>query len=326
MGRAYLANMKMTVQFASLALVLSCAPLICEGNSVASVPADIQHFGPLLVVATHEDSPNPETYRGDLFSDKAEERMRLLRAIGIESNPELHELWSAFLRDHAGDDQNKAIAQFISGGMMEWNFGEPGSKQVVLGAAFDESSDHPLELDAVFNEKDGHWTHVATLACRCQMGDDAEPNNYMHPGTPLPHQEWVITLHQRTDEGHLEYHAQEIRFRLHGGALWPLIEFESRSTVCPRGSAYGLNCSVVKTDIESAKLIGKKNELVPGFVPVSWSGKPPQKDMASMLLYNPVCKPYTWNETLFSYVPSNFKPTICGPFPPAPKKPATIPK
>jgi len=62
--------------------------------------------------------------------------MRLLRAIGIESIPELHELWSAFHRDHAGENRDKVIAQFISGGMMEWNFGESGSKQVVLHAGF----------------------------------------------------------------------------------------------------------------------------------------------------------------------------------------------
>ncbi len=301
--------MKWVAQFVSCVLALAGAPLFA--NSVISVPADVQHFGPLLVVATHEDSPNPETYRADLFSDKAEERMRLLRAIGIESIPELRELWSEFLRDHAGEDQNKVIAQRISGGMLEWNFGEPGSKQVVLNAGFDDSTDHPFELRAIFNQKSGHWTHVATLACRCQMGDDAEPSNYMHPGKPLPQQEWVITLHHQT-ENPTGYHRKEIRFRLRGNALWPLIEFESMSTICPQGSSYGPNCNVVKTDFESAKLINEDNEVIPGFVLISWSGKPPQKDMAAMVLYNPHCTPYSWNETAFAYIPSTLKPVVCG--------------
>lgn len=289
---------------------LPCASLFGAGNSVVSVPADVQHFGPLLVVATHEDSPNPETYRSDLFSEKAEERMRLLRAIGIESIPELHELWTAFLRDHAGEDQNKVIAQRISGGMLEWNFGEPGFKQVVLGAGFDESADHPFELRAVFNQKDGHWIHVATLACRCQMYDNGEPFN-LHPGRPMPKQEWAITLHRRTEDDS-EYHAKEIRFRLRGSALWPLIEFESRSTICPQGSSYGSNCNVVKTDLGPAKLISEDKKLIPGFVLISWSGKPPQKDMAAMILYNPHCTPYSWDETAFAYVPSPLKPVACG--------------
>ena len=239
--------------------------------------------------------------------------MRLLRAIGIESIPELHELWNAFLRDHAGEDQNKVIAQSISGGMLEWNFGEPGSKQTVLDAGFDEVTEHPLQLRAIFNLKDGHWWHVATVACRCQTTDDAEPNNYMHPGKLLPQQEWVVTIHlHQGSENHLEYHAKEIRFRLRGSALWPLIEFESRSTICPQGSSYGSNCNVVKTDLEPAKLISEDKKLIPGFVLISWSGKPPQKDMAAMMLYNPHCTPYTWDEAAFAYVPSPLKPVACG--------------
>jgi hypothetical protein len=302
--------MKWAVQCVSFVLALAYAPPFATANSLLSVPADIQHFGPLLVVATHEDFPDPETYRSDLFSDKAEERMRLLRAIGIESIPELHELWSAFLRDHAGEDQNRVIAQFISGGMLEWNFGEPGSKQVVLEAGFDEPTGHPLELRVVFNQKDGHWTHIATLACRCQMYDSGDPFN-PHPGRPLPRQEWVITLHNHTEDD-LEYHAKEIRFRLRGDRLWPLIEFESRSTICPQGSSYGPNCNVVKTDLDPAKLIGQNKELIPGFVLISWSGKPPAKDLMATMLYNPVCKPFTWDDASFSYLPSPLKPELCG--------------
>jgi len=303
--------MKWAAQFVSCVLALAGVPLLA--NSVVSVPADVQHFGPLLVVATHDESPNPETYRSDLFSDKAEKRMRLLRTIGIESIPELHELWTAFLRDHAGEDQNKVIAQTISGAMLEWNFGEPGSKQVVLDAGFDEQTDHPLELRAVFNLKDGHWQHVATLACRCQMGDDAKPDSYsyMRLGKPLPQQEWVITLHHRTGNP-TAYHRKEIRFRLRGSALWPLIEFESMSTICPQSLSYGPNCNVVKTDLESAKLINEDKEVIPGFALISWSGKPPQKDMAAMVLYDPHCTPYYWDETAFAYMPSDLKPVACG--------------
>jgi len=307
---------------ACFVLALICAPLICPGRSVVSVPADVQHFGPLLVVATHEDSPDPETYRGDLFSDKAEERMRLLRAIGIESIPELHNLWTAFLRDHAGEDQNRVIAQSIGGGTEELNFGEPGSKQVDLEAGFDESSDHPFELHAIFNQKDGQWTHIATLACRCLMQESGDPVN-SYSGRPLPRQEWVVTLHRRTEDPP-EHHGREIRFRIRGSRLMPLIDFESGSTICPQGSSYGPNCSVVETSLEPAKLIGENQELMPGFVLISWSGKPPTRDMAAMLLYNPKCVSYTWNEASFSYAPTDLKPRACGAASAPTKKPAGI--
>jgi hypothetical protein len=285
------------------------------------VPADVQHFGPLLVVATHEDSPDPETYRGDLFSDKAEERMRLLRAIGIESIPELHNLWTAFLRDHAGEDQNRVIAQSIGGGTEELNFGEPGSKQVDLEAGFDESSDHPFELHAIFNQKDGQWTHIATLACRCEMGGYGEPDNFMHPGKPLPQQEWVVTLHRRTEDD-MEYHAQEIRFRLRGGLLWPLIEFESRFGIRSRGFSDGLNKAGI-TRLEPAKLIGENDEPIPGFVLISYQ-ETMNPEVKVQRLYDPKCSAYTWNEALFSYVPSSFKPKTCGLPVPAPKKPLVL--
>lgn len=88
-----------------------CAPLTCAANSVISVPTDIQHFGPLVVAATHDDSPDPETYRSELFSGNATERMRLLRVIGFGSIPELQELWSVFLRDHKEEDSDKVISQ-----------------------------------------------------------------------------------------------------------------------------------------------------------------------------------------------------------------------
>jgi len=236
--------------------------------------------------------------------------MRLLRAIGIESIPELHDLWTAFLRDHAGEDQNKVIAQSIGGGTEELNFGEPGSKQVDLEAGFDESSDHPFELHAIFNQKDGHWTHIATLACRCQMYESGDPNN-PHPGRPMPMQEWVVTLHRRTEDPP-EYHGREIRFRIRDNRLMPLIDFESGSTICPQGSSYGPNCNVVKTSLEPAKLIGENQELIPGFVLISWSGKPPTRDMAAMLLYNPKCVSYSWDEASFAYVPSQYKAFSCG--------------
>jgi len=273
-------------------------------------PPDVQHFGLLVVVAFHDDAPDPVTFRGDLLGDNQEERMRALRAMGIESSPELRELWTDFLHDHAGEGADKGVMQFISGGMLEWNFGEPGSKQAVLGAGFDEQTERPLELSAIFNLKDGRWRHVATIACRCQMSDDAEPFN-LHPGRPLPAQEWIVSLHIRNEQAN-EYHREEIRFRLRNERLWPLIQFESWGMNCPQGYPLGPNCHVIETNLEPARLAGTNREQIPGFVLISWSGSPLQNEMAAMKLNNPSCKPYTWDETSFSYFPSQLKPVTCG--------------
>ncbi|MGA3082325.1 MAG: hypothetical protein ABSD44_13300 [Terracidiphilus sp.] len=45
--------------------------------------------------------------------------MRTLRAIGIDSSPELHELWVAFLHDHSGENEAKGVMQCISGELSE---------------------------------------------------------------------------------------------------------------------------------------------------------------------------------------------------------------
>lgn len=302
--------MKKSAYFALIFLAAACAHVLGAGSTVVTVPPDVQHFGPLLVVAFHDDSPNPETYRGDLFSEKADARMHLLRAIGIEAVPELHEIWSGFLLDHAGEDQNKVIAQFISGGMLDWNFGEPGSKQVVLFAGFDETTEHPLETDAVFNLKDRRWTHVATLACRCQMGDEGDP--FGDPRHPLPKQEWVISLDDRNDSIG-EYRSRELRFRLRGGVLWPLIDFVRWSTVCPLGSSYGPKCNVAETSLEPAKLMGNNDNVISGFVLITRNGTSPPCDKCGLILYNPKCSSYLWDEQNYSYQPTSYKPVNCGP-------------
>jgi hypothetical protein len=308
--------MNPTARCALLVPVLVCVLLARAGNSVISIPAEIQHFGPLLVVATHDESPDPETLRSDLFSSNKEDRIRLLRAIGVESIPELRELWVEFLHDHTSDEA-RAITQSISGGLEEVNIGGQGSRQTILDTGFDDTTERPLELRAVFDWDDGRWTHVATLACRCQMTDNEDPF-YPHPGRPLLPQEYVVSLHRRFSSG--EYHREEIRFRLRGGLLWPLIDFESTFVKCPQGVSYSPACSVVETFLESAKLISNGGKIVPGFVLTLMNGQPPPCDMCGLILRNPKCSAYLWDENAFAYVPSPLKPKTCGPQAPRRKR------
>ena len=309
---------------AAVVLMLALARKGVGQNSVPSPPPDVQHFGPLVVVSFNEDAPDPVTFRGDLLGGKRDDRVRALRAIGIDSSPELQKLWTAFLTDHSGENDDKVLMQFISGGMMEWNFGETGSKQAVLGAGFDELTDHPLELSAVFNLKDGRWRHVATIGCRCQMTDDAEPFN-PHPGRPLPPQEWVVSLGERNEVAHT-YHLQEIRFRLRDERLRQLIQFESLSEICPNGIQPGAACDLVRSFLEKSRLLNGQGDEVPGYVVISWDGTESLGSKGILPLRNPRCTAYTWDEIAFSYIPSQLKPKSCGPVPTPTKMPATTPE
>jgi hypothetical protein len=313
--------MNPAVRFASFMLALFAASLAYAGNSVISVPAEMQHFGPLLVAATDEESPVPDTMRGDLFGNDMDGRIRLLRAFEVDTIPQLHELWAEFLRSHAGDE-DRAITQSIGGALEEVNIGDPGSKQMILEADFDAATDLPFELRAVFDWKAGLWKHVATLACRCRMTDSGDPLN-PRPGYPLLPQEYLVSIQRRPDNG--EYHREEIRFRLRGGLLWPLIDFESMLMKCPQGASYGPSCSVVETSLEPTKLTANDGKVMQGFALVSRSGHPPPCDMCGLLLRNPKCSAYLWDENAFAYVPTQFESINCG-LPERPPRSATASK
>lgn len=299
-------------RFALFFVALVCAISANSQIGALNLPPVVQRFGPLVVVAFDEEAADPVMLRTDMFSDRKEDRLRTIRAMGMESDPELRALWSRFFSDHAGQGDDKGIMQFISGGMLDWNFGEAGSKQYVLGMGFDELTERPLKITAVFESRANKWRHVATLACQCQMNDTGEPFN-PHPGKyPIPSQEWVVTLPRGTDD-HDESHTTEIRFRLRGGRLWPLIQFENWHHQCPVGMPYGSSCNVVESRLEKATLVDTQGRFLKGFVLISWSGSPPPCEKCGMLLHYPRCCAYVWDESAFQYLPTEFKPIHCGP-------------
>ena len=302
--------MNPAVRFAWFVLASASVVPLPGQTAPPNRPHAIQHFGPLLVVAFNDGSPDPVTLRGDLLGVNKEERMRALRAMGIESSPELRELWSGFLRDHAGDSDDKSVMQFISGGMLNWNFGDPGAEPAVLDAGFDEETDHPLEMRAVFVPGKSAWRHVATVACRCQMFDGGQPFNE-HPERPDPRQEWVITLVPRMDETTLETHWSEIQFRLRNHRLWSLIQLESRSRKCLTRADIAGNCDFTSAELEKAPLVDGKGKLTPGYVVITRAGHEDPRRMVQ-LAHDRSCKAYVWDESEFEYLPSPLKPRSCG--------------
>jgi hypothetical protein len=316
--------MMRTVQFIAFLLALAPHGIVCAQNMQSSLPPTnlppiVQHFGPLVIVAFDKASSDPVTIRQQFFSDKKEDRLNAMRAMGVESSPDLYALWSAFLAAHANEPDDKGVMQVTSGGETPYSFGDPGLKQVVMEAGFDEASGHPLVFDAVYERSRSGWKHMATIACLCQWMDREVPV-LLRPYLPHPPGEWAITLWSHT-EGDEESHRREIRFKLRSGRLWPLIDFESMFTTCPQGSSYGPDCKILKTELEATKLIDEKKELVKGYTLVSWSGSPPSCDKCALLLYHPQCTSYLWDEAAFAYVPSLLKPVACG----GPSKPTSSP-
>ncbi|HEV2132859.1 MAG TPA: hypothetical protein VGR47_01225 [Terracidiphilus sp.] len=259
--------MKPAARSACLLFAFATPSLAFAQSGSRVIPPVAQHFGPLAVVAFNEESPDPVTLRDDLLAGDRSRRMRALRAMGVESNPELQALWTAFLQAHVGESDSKGVMQFISGGMVESNFGDPGSKQYVLNAGFDEGTEHPLELRGVFERLNGQWHHTATIACRCSMYDTTEP--LRDPARPNQLQEWAISLPRRVIGTANESRTSEIRFRMRDGRLWRLIQFESSSETCPNDTPSSAHCRFLRSFLQRATLLGEKGNQVPGFVVIT---------------------------------------------------------
>jgi hypothetical protein len=314
--------MKTAARVAACAVALAAAPLFTSAQSTIPVSPEVQHFGPLVVVAFHQDWPDPESYRSDLFTENAEGRRRLLRALGFESSPDLKALWLQFLKEHPEKDEEKILAEFASGGLLPSNLRLSKSEPLDLSLGFEGSSEHPFEIRGFYNLREGHWRHIATLACDCTMSDQTEPF-ILRPGQTTRPEEYVVSIPRKDDLG--DYHRKEIRFRWKDGYLRHLIDFESTWMNCPQGTSYGPACTVVETSLEPTRLRKGDSESFSGFALVSRSGHPTSCDKCVLMLRDPKCVSYVWDESTFSYRPSDLNPAYCGapPIPPR-KPPATL--
>lgn len=301
--------MKPAARSACLLFALATPTFAFAQSGPRVLPSEVQHFGSLVVVAFNEESPGPVTLRDDLLSGDKSRRIRALRAIGVQSKPELQELWTAFLNAHAGESESKGVMQLISGGMVEWNFGDPGSKQYVLNAGFDEGTDRPLELRGVFARLNGQWRHTATVACRCLMHDAAEP--LWDPSRPNQPQEWAISLPERANDAAHGSRTSEIRFRMRDGRLWRLIQFESHSEKCPNLPKPSRRCTFFSSSLQKATLLGQRGNQIPGYVVISWTGEE-DPNLNVQRVRDPHCTAFVWDADSFAYLPSSLKPKTCG--------------
>src|SRR5580698_4915258 len=162
------------------ALVFLCLLVGCRTNRPDSHKPDItpkarvQHFGPMINAELDEVSPDPETYRIALFTQNADGRRGLLRALGLAKVPEIDSAWREFLKAHPEKTEDALLAAFASAGILDEPL-EPHSRQVVLDLGFSEDTEHPFGIIALFNQRNGGWRHIATFACVCSLGDSTDP-------------------------------------------------------------------------------------------------------------------------------------------------------
>jgi hypothetical protein len=297
------------------ALIILCLLAGCRTNPSESQrptttsQAQVQHFGSMIYAEMDEESPDPETYRTALFTENADGRRGLLRALGLKGVPEIDSAWQEFLKAHPEKAEDALLAAFASGGILDEPL-EPHSRQVVLDIGFNEDTEHPFGIIALFDQRSGGWRHIATFACACALGDSIDPLD--DPKHRAPVHDLVIGTRSGEPSAGRGYLLHEAHFRMKNGTLRPLIDFEMMRDQCPSGSLDGPACTMWETRLEKEMLVDKQGTTRPGFALVTMNGHPPACEMCAMLLRDPTCVAYLWDEVQFRYVSTEMVPVRCG--------------
>jgi hypothetical protein len=299
------------------ALIFLCLLGACKANPPGSQKpsaiseAHVRQFGPLIDVEMNEESPNPETYRTALFTQNAEGRRGILRALGLGKIPEIDSTWQEFLKAHPEKSEDALLAAFASASVLDEPL-EDHSRQVVLDLGFNEDSEHPFGIVSLFNQRNGSWQHIATFACACGLGYSTDPLDDLKHRAPV-HDLVIGTSTGEPDVGR-GYLLHETHFRMKEGILRPLIDFERMREQCPQNTLDGPACTVWDTRLEKEMLADKQGTTRPGFALVTMDGhpNPPSCKMCGLVLHNPTCTVYGWDEVQFRYVPTELSPVKCG--------------
>ena len=269
----------------------------------------VQHLGPMIYAEMDEESPDPETYRTALFTENAEGRRGLLQALGLGAVPEIKSAWQGFLKAHPEKAEDALLAAFVSGTILDEPL-EPNSRQVDLEIGFGDDTEHPFGLIALFNQRSGSWRHIATFACACGLGDSTDPLD--DPRHRVPVHDLVIGTRTGEPSVGRGYLLHETHFRKKDGALRPIIDFEKMREQCPAGSVDGPACTVWETQLGKEMLVDKRGTTGPGFALVTYNGHPPTCEMCALILRNPTCIAYIWDEGQFRYITTEMAPVKCG--------------
>lgn len=262
----------------------------------------------MLYAEMDEKSPDPETYRTVLFAENADGRRGLLQALGLGKVPEIDLAWQEYLKAHPEKAENTLLATFASAGIMDEPL-EPNSRQVVLDLGLGEDTEHPFDIIALFNQRNGGWRHIATFACACGLGDSTDPLD--DPKHRAPVHDLVIGTRSGEPSVGRGYLLHETYFRMKDGVLRPLIDFEKMREQCPKG-LHGPACNVWETLLEKEMLADKRGMTEPGFALVTYNGHPPTCDMCALILRNATCIGYLWDEEQFRYISTEMVPVRCG--------------
>jgi hypothetical protein len=295
-------------------MMFGCASAVSAslaGGQATSVTEDqVAHFGPLVVVACHEAVRDPEKIARTLLDEGGAARLKALQELALESDTEIKAIWRDLLTTHKGIPAETLLQDTISTSVPDLFFGEGPEPQKRVSAGFDTLSDQPFWIDAVFSEENGQWYRVATLACRCKLMDLTEPAKSLSSKRMVKPEELVYRI-DMSPENDYEWHLQEVRFRLHGGILKPVVQYEAESWKCPDGYRSGHLCTGTFGNLNRSALIDPSGRTHAGALLFTGTQTSHMKDHELARVHAETCTPYLWDETAFEYRISTWRAKGC---------------
>jgi hypothetical protein len=270
----------------------------------------IQHFGPLLVIASQDEVPDPELTARSLLDGGASEKLGALESLGLNTDPEIKRLWLEFLHTHKDVAPSDFLKSAISTGVPSLFRGEGESSQKLISTGLDTLSDAPFYLDAIFTHRNGIWFRVATIACRCKLMEVTEPAKSIANKRTNALEELVYRI-DMSPENDFEWHLREVRFRLRQDLLRPVIQYEAESWKCPHGYKSGHLCTGIFGNFTSSTLIDDAGKSHIGAVLFSGTQTSRLQDKELARRQMAACTAYAWNEEDFVYEESSWKAKAC---------------
>lgn len=292
----------------------------CLAQSGIQIRDTVQHFGPLLIVASHEPAPDPEETARVLLDKGGPERLRALQSMGLESDAEVNALWLSLLNSHEGVSAEAFLQGSFSTGVPNQFFGEGIRPQKRVSAGFDTLSEQPFWIEAIYSQTDGQWYRIATIACWCDLMEVTEPAKSLSSKRALKPEELVFRMNVPPTND-IERHLREIRFRLREGVLKPVMEYEAESWNCPEGHQSGQFCTRTVGNLTRSQLMDNGGNTHAGAVLATGTQTSHMGEKEIPRLKWLTCTPYAWNEVAFRYEISEWKGASCKGLPPEPKSP-----
>jgi hypothetical protein len=275
---------------------------------------DIQHLGPMVLIHSDDEVPNPEDTAQAMLSDNPARKLSGLQALGIDRYPAIHQLWQDLQKSQ--NVASEQLAALWTGGSIPWDiYDQNNEKYQFLSFDLSKQAEPIFSIEAVIQRDGGKFKQVATLACLCSgsSGFSGMHSDWMGSGKKIYELVNVVTLHDAHG-----WQESTTRFRILHGKLEAVLRIENDKSVCEFDDPKHKPCSGSGIWFQYTPLIDQKGRRHLGATvsQVTWTES--SHEMGGRMGKPCTCTPLIWNETTEAYQVVDWRSRSCGKLPQIP--------